>query len=245
MRTMKKIVLYDHSMNLHVVKRVLMQKEEKGECFVSIFCKKEQLIFYLEEIGWDIDILIFHFEKNFDEATEFLDFCRKRARWMKIFLLSDVGVIDNMFIRFFPDGLLILPAGKDRFLQVLDFLEYKSDREYQRCLTLSTKGKLYRIPYRELIFVESEGHYVTLRTWDEQIKVYGKLDDIIQKLPVYFRRCHKSYVINLHYIRQLEMYKIKLGQNNEWIPVSQKYYKDIKKYMDVFGKLEENNKTKR
>ena len=44
----------------------------------------------------------------------------------------------------------------------------------------------------------------------------------------YFLHCHKSYLINLNYVRQLEMYRIRLEGEEEWIPVSQKYYKHIK-----------------
>ena len=65
-------------------------------------------------------------------------------------------------------------------------------------------------------------------SWEEEIRSYGKLDDLLDRLPPYFLHCHKSYLINLNYVRQLEMYRIRLEGEEEWIPVSQKYYKHIK-----------------
>lgn len=233
---MKKIILYDPEISLECIERILKERMEKGESFVAIYHKREQILFYLEDVDWDIDILICHLEKECDKEMEFLDLCRKKIRHLKVLLLTK-RESDCLLRKCLPDRLLSLPVSKEIFLQALDTLENLAEREYRHCLTLSVKGRLYRIPYNELAFIESEGHYITLKMWDAQIKVYGKLDDIEKQLPVYFKRCHKSYLVNLHYIRQLEMYRIKIYRSEEWIPVSQKYYKNMKNYIERLEKV--------
>ncbi|MCD7999832.1 MAG: LytTR family transcriptional regulator DNA-binding domain-containing protein, partial [Clostridiales bacterium] len=93
------------------------------------------------------------------------------------------------------------------------------------------KGKIYRIPYQKILYVESMRHQLCVKTWEEEIRSYGKLDDLLDMLPPYFLHCHKSYLINLNYVRQLEMYRIRLEGEEEWIPVSQKHYRKMRELL--------------
>ncbi len=233
---MKKIVLYDPGGKMHFIIKALGQREAEEECSFSCFHKTEKMLFYLEEIGWDIDILVFCTGEIIEKDMEIISHCRRRAKWMKLLLAVEIPVDTNIFWKYHPDGIITLPSDKEQFFKVIEILERAVDKEYHCCLTITVKGRMYRIPFNEIVFIESEGHQIIIKTVEDEIRFYGKLDDMIPKLPLSFRRCHQSYLVNLHYVRQLEMYKVKLDRNNGWIPVSQKYYKDIRSVLSFWEK---------
>ena len=56
---------------------------------------------------------------------------------------------------------------------------------------------------------------------------YGKLDEIQEKLPEQFIRCHQSYIVNIEKIQFLSGKEIILDDDTV-IPVSRNKYKDTK-----------------
>lgn len=241
---MKKIVLYDPGGKMDFAVQVLRQRKTEEGCSFNCFHKTEKMLFYLEEIGWDMDILVFSTGEIFEKDMELICLCRRRAKWMKLLLAVELPVDTNIFCKYHPDGIITLPSDKEQFVKTMEFLEKAVDEEYNCCLTITVKGKMYRLPFKEIVFIESEGHQIIIKTVGEEIRFYGKLDDMLLKLPLSFRRCHQSYLVNLHYVRQLEMYKVKLHGNNQWIPVSQKYYKEMRSILSFAEKSSMIDNTK-
>ncbi len=129
--------------------------------------------------------------------------CKKKIHHLKLVLVIDRLEWPEHLFDLQPDSLLFSPLDKDEFQRTILRLEQMAQQEYKRCLTLVTKGKIYRIPYQKILYVESMGHQLCVKTWEEEIRSYGKLDDLLDRLPPYFLHCHKSYLINLNYVRQL------------------------------------------
>ena len=96
-------------------------------------------------------------------------------------------------------------------------------------LTFQVGDKLYKIPFGEIEYLESQGRETIVCTMDEQISVHMKFSDMEQLLPEdSFVRCHRSYIVNMHYVKDLARYRF-LTKRGVEIPVSQLQYVDVKK----------------
>ncbi len=96
-------------------------------------------------------------------------------------------------------------------------------------LTFQVGDKLYKIPFGEIEYLESQGRETIVSTINEQISVHMKFSDMEQLLPEdSFVRCHRSYIINMHYVKDLARYRF-LTKRGVEIPVSQLQYVDVKK----------------
>ena len=96
-------------------------------------------------------------------------------------------------------------------------------------LTFQVGDKLYKIPFGEIEYLESQGRETIVSTINEQISVHMKFSDMEQLLPEEsFVRCHRSYIINMHYVKDLARYRF-LTKRGVEIPVSQLQYVDVKK----------------
>ena len=225
---MGKIILYDPERRLAGLGDSFPAGETAEHRTLHTFTAEDQLLFYLEEVDEDVDILIVNLVRQKDTGAGLARACKNRIHHLKLVLVIDRLEWPEHLFELQPDSLLFFPLDQDDFQRTILRLEQMAQQEYKRCLTLVTKGKIYRIPYQKILYVESRGHQLSVKTWEEEIRAYGKLDDLLKRLAPDFLHCHKSYLINSNYVRQLEMYRIRLEGKEEWIPVSQKYYKIIK-----------------
>ncbi|MCR4813761.1 MAG: LytTR family DNA-binding domain-containing protein [Lachnospiraceae bacterium] len=96
-------------------------------------------------------------------------------------------------------------------------------------LTFQVGDKLYKIPFGEIEYLESQGRETIVCTLNEQIAVHMKFSDMEQLLPDdVFVRCHRSYIVNMNYVKDLARYRF-LTKRGVEIPVSQLQYVDVKK----------------
>jgi len=91
---------------------------------------------------------------------------------------------------------------------------------------VKTNGKLLRINFAEVLFIEALSTYVVLVTDKHKHVVGGTLKSIEERLPFrHFVRVHRSYIVNLHRVEALEDNMLKLGQYE--VPVSRAYQDDL------------------
>lgn len=92
-------------------------------------------------------------------------------------------------------------------------------------LTLSTVNQTLRLPAHTIMLLESLNHDVRIVTIDDagQYTVRMKLADIMAQAPEgMLVQCHRSYAVNLMYVRRFDRHEIRMA-NGEWVPISRNY----------------------
>ena len=93
-------------------------------------------------------------------------------------------------------------------------------------LFVKTNGRLLRINFEEVLYIEALSTYVVLVTEKQKHIVGGTLKNIEERLPFrHFLRVHRSYIVNLHRVEALEDNMLKLGQYE--VPVSRGYQDEL------------------
>jgi two-component system LytT family response regulator len=94
--------------------------------------------------------------------------------------------------------------------------------------------KLFNLPVEEIIFLEASGDYTVITTKTDQFvssSGIGKLEEILN--PDTFIRVHRSTIINLNYLKEIERHfnggMVVKMQNGKSFPVSRTYAKLIRK----------------
>jgi DNA-binding LytR/AlgR family response regulator len=132
---------------------------------------------------------------------------------------------------------LVKPFSLDRFMKAtqkalkLKTLEQKQqpaektsdDYFYVKC-----DNKIERVNYTDLLYVEAMANYVTLYTTNKKLVVYLTIKGIQEKLPVdKFLQVHKSYIVNLDKINNIEGSMLDMGPAK--ISIGQSFYDDALK----------------
>lgn len=192
---------------------------EKAKQVKDMFRKKEQvdLLFLgieLEKgLGFELGKYIHEKLHNYD--TQIVYVSEKPEYAMQLFetmafdfLLKpvSVGKLQNMLERF-----LIMSRKTESFFQFL-------------------QGKMQEmVLYNEILYFQSVSPKLLLHTKDGIKDFYGKLNDIEGQLPPNFLRIHKSYIVNMHYVKK-SCYNGVTLLNEQELPISRSYKERVREY---------------
>jgi DNA-binding LytR/AlgR family response regulator len=118
---------------------------------------------------------------------------------------------------------LVKPFSFERFLKACNkakeyfelqnnFSEKKSSEEHSYFF-VKCNGKIEKIFYDELLYVEAMLNYVVLHTEERKLIVYLTIKGITEQLPTdIFLKVHKSAIININKIKSIEGNEINMGK---------------------------------
>ncbi len=120
---------------------------------------------------------------------------------------------------------LVKPFDFSRFLRsVKQAQKYLSGRKKEvNHLFVRDGTKLVKIDLREVLFFKAEANYVSVVMADRKVLTLMTLKELVKKLPDYFQRVHRSFVVNLNKIDTIEVSSLKIHQFE--IPISNSYEK--------------------
>jgi len=139
----------------------------------------------------------------------------------------EMAVIDYL-VKPFSLERFVKASQKALELKVLkqkNIITEKIDPEY---FYVKCDGKIERVMYNELLYIEAMANYVTLYTTSGKLIVYLTIKGILEKLPAEkFIQVHKSYIVNTGRINTIEGNVLHLGESK--ITVSSNYSDDVMK----------------
>lgn len=135
-------------------------------------------------------------------------------------------------------GYLSKPVSSDKLREAL--LRVYELKKKKKQLVVREAGKVCRIPYQDIQYLESRGREVRIVTDKTNHFVKGKFSDMEKNLPkTEFIKTHRSYIVNVQHLIKVERYSAMLS-NYEEIPISQSLYNDTKQqFMETVSALPE------
>ena len=97
----------------------------------------------------------------------------------------------------------------------------ENTRDY---ITLKADGKLHKVQFKSILYIEGLREYVAFHTIDKKIVTLESLRKLENDLPDQFVRVHKSYIANVDYIKALNGNQIEI--KDQLIPIG-KTYKEV------------------
>ncbi len=92
---------------------------------------------------------------------------------------------------------------------------------------VNANRKYVKVIFKEVLYVESIKDYVRIHLEKESISTKDKISLFEQKVPSYFMRVHRSYMVNTHKITSYTMQDIEIGTIE--IPIGISYKKEVMK----------------
>lgn len=116
---------------------------------------------------------------------------------------------------------LVKPFSFERFLKacnkVKEYFELKNKNapasKEEDFFFVKNDGKIEKVFYYELVYIEAMLNYVVLHTENRKMVVYLTIKSVLEQLPGnIFLQVHKSYVININKVKTIEGNEINLGR---------------------------------
>jgi len=132
---------------------------------------------------------------------------------------------------------LVKPFSFERFLKACNKAKEYHELKIQAAKKMSVQqnyffvkcnGRIEKVLYEELLFIEATLNYVTLHTINGKMIVYLTIKGIMESLPTEsFIKVHKSFIVNLQKINSIEGNIIHIGKAE--IPISQNGQEEVMK----------------
>ncbi len=140
---------------------------------------------------------------------------------------------------------LLKPLSISRFYKAITkaqkrFQEKESISKYPEEIFIKKKNStLVRLRYDDILWVEALENYVTVNTFKEKFTIHFTMKAIENKLPSEkFKRVHRSYIVNIHQIEQIEDNNviIKVNSGTKVIPIGKSYRDNLMNDLNLISK---------
>lgn len=156
-----------------------------------------------------------------------------RARGFRGFLLFITVLPDPVYDAFSVQAFdyLLKPIQPERFERVMDRLLQTMQNAKDDVLLVRTGHESRLIPFDDIVYCEviDRKIYVHL-TGSEVVDYYDRIESLEKRLGDAFYRCHRSYLINLRYVRNCKSNCVTMEDGTQ-IPVSRLRAKDFSNVM--------------
>lgn len=122
---------------------------------------------------------------------------------------------------------LLKPVVQADLFDAVDKALANLDNELRRPFAVSVGGNVMRIVPDDIDFVESDRRKIRIHMGDSVVETYGSLARVASMLPPEFIQCHKSFLVNMNRVAELQPEDAVL-LSGERVPVSQKRRKFVK-----------------
>lgn len=140
-----------------------------------------------------------------------------------IYITSHIQFMENAFGKNVY-SFLTKPVMKDKFCKVMDLII--RDMEEDFIVKIDNKDNPY-INCKTIIYIKAQDKYTTVKTREGEYLVRRSMNDWENILANrFFYRIHKSYIINLAYVKRID--NLILMDNGEKVTVSKRYIHSFK-----------------
>lgn len=187
----------------------------------------ESFLFAFEE-NRAVDVLFLDIEMGELSGMELAKRLRQMGAGLQIVFLT--GYMEYIAEGYDVEALhfLIKPVTKKRLEAVLNrAVERLRNRE--NALLLSLPDGLVRLPLYEIRYLEVMKNYVTVHA-AERYSVKRSLNELTKNLDESFYRMHRSYIVNLRFVKRITRTEVVLKDGTE-LPLSRKLYDGLNQAM--------------
>lgn len=207
--------------------RTLVQQFFNDQVNVYI-CSQPCEVLQLLQQGIEIHILLMDIEFHIDSGIDAVDLLQQnRSDISVIYVTGHMEYCSDVY-RTEHVGFLTKPVQYPQLKSAMERAILHLQRTQPRGVLLQFSGQVRFLPFRQIHYLESRGRkilYVTQQGTQEQ---YGQLSTVGPKLDTRFFVCHKSFVVNLDYVKAYEK-KYFLLYSGERIPISLPYRQEAQK----------------
>lgn len=193
-----KAAVCDDEKIFHKEISVLLRKYMKAkniEIFTDFYENGEDLL----NSKWEYDIVFLDYQMDGINGIETGEKLRESNSDSVIIFISayPAAALDAYEVKTFR--FLVKPIDETKLFKALD--DYLKSIDYDNLLMLNTHEEHYKIKLSEIIYLEGDGKYTTVRTKKQSLRIHLNLKQLEIRLPQSkFIRCSKSFVVGFSHI---------------------------------------------
>lgn len=214
----------DNQQYINVLEQYIINKKDiKAEC--DAFYSGEQLIDAYRRGNGNYDVIFLDMEMGKVNGIETANAIREQDKHVIIVFVSSHTKYMQACFECLPFRFLVKPVSESEFDKV--FCDIKLCLSGSRSTFVFTENRnKVRLFCEDIIYFECRAHYIYIHTKNNIHKILRTMSELMDNIDGdTFCQVHKSFAINLNFIKEIRESEIYLYETDEIIPVSRTYKK--------------------
>jgi DNA-binding LytR/AlgR family response regulator len=193
------------------------------------------LDFYIDNQKKDLDVLIMDVELRGENGIQIASSIIRLHPHVKVIIISGFLKYAEDVFDANPVQFLIKPVNEEKLIRAVEKSIQAIDLESSISIKIVQKQGILKICTKDIKYFESSGRCVYIHERGASRKIYYKLDDLEKVMPCNFLRCHKSFIVNMNYVKEFRKDVIILNSGDD-IPISRSKYASAKiEFLNYLG----------
>ena len=177
------------------------------------------------------DVVFLDYDLPDISGKEILDVIGSKAQVIMITSKAEFGAESYNYDSIVD--FLVKPIEFGRFYKAIGKITQSNTTETNKHLFVKDGLKLVKIEFEKVDFFKSEANYTSVTLDGKKVLTLITMKELERKLPGFFLRVHRSYIVNLNQIKSIGKGECTLGK--ETIPVSSSYEKELLKKVSLLN----------
>lgn len=235
MMAMSHMLLYDQNkLEIEQIRDCVSSiAENEEDMWVHSAVTIQDLLVQLGELN-EISLCCADFEAEGERAVRAVK-DREPTAFIVIIAGSNISPVAYVRPSIMATGLLLRPLKKSQvaemLYEVMDMIKVRAKEQLfnNETFIFTTREGTIRVPYSQILYFEARNKKIFLCTGRREMDFYSTLESILHKVPEYFLRCHKGFIVNKHLVN-----RVNWGENRLYliggfqVPISRSYREAVK-----------------
>lgn len=219
----------DQPESMEELKKLLLQTSVVGK--VHTYSDIDTFWAVLEDGGY-YDVVFMDIKWGQDTTATGIDFAERlyeKCPYTRLVYVTAYAAeyVEDIFLKNTNlSGFLTKPVRREQLVRNLEKIE-KEQSVTAGKLLIYYQGSHIAIPFCDILYLESRLHKTNIVLKEREYLCNERLEKLKAQLGGQFLRCHKSYVVNMEYIKEFQGREIVLINRNV-IPVSKARMREAK-----------------
>lgn len=107
----------------------------------------------------------------------------------------------------------------------------------QNVLVIQNAGRVISFPICDVLYMESEKRKIRIVCRNQEYETYDKISSMLEKVGEGFVQCHKSCIVNMRYIKELQNDRILLKNGMEVTVSRNRYHETKEKFLGFISNI--------
>jgi signal transduction histidine kinase len=131
-----------------------------------------------------------------------------------------------LYLLVFVGSFLLMMGQIAEHQKMIIDLQRENEKMKKASLEIVSNRKKVKIPYNDILFIESLSDFIQINTETEKIVSKEKISHLAERLPTVFVRVHRSFIVNKEKIKGFSSEEVLFAEVS--IPIGRSFKKAVK-----------------
>ena len=170
---------------------------------------------FIDSYDYSYDIVLMDIEIGSENGMELANKLRQKDTNVTLMFITNMSQYATQGYLVDAIDFIVKPVEYDSFLFRLKRAISRASVQNGKLISIASGSEMYSFPSKEIIYIEIQGHNLTIHSTQSIKSVRSSLKSVESQLSgAPFARCNNSFLVNLFHIRSIEGSEITLSSGD-------------------------------